>query len=160
MKTLQAILIACALAGVVGSSSAAKDRGVTKGRKPDKSEPAAAEDKPGHKPEALVKMKFSEEERRVIQTYAAGKRAKDLPPGLRRKMAKGGSLPPGWQKKVAAGEVMPIEVYKAATPLPPEIVLKLPPPPRGVIHVTIEGKVVRLLEATREIIDVFEIGRR
>ena len=82
---------------------------------------------------------------------------KKLPPGLRKKMARGGQLPPGWQKKVARGEVMDPVVYEHSRPLPPDLVRTLPPPPPGTVIITIEGKAVRLLEATRTILDVFDL---
>src|SRR5262245_16833984 len=84
-------------------------------------------------------------------------KAKSLPPGLAKKAARGEDLPPGWQKKVVKGEIMPVEVYRECQPLPQEVTVKLPTPPTGTILVTIEGKIVRLLQATREILDVFEI---
>ena len=82
---------------------------------------------------------------------------KALPPGLAKKAARGGALPPGWQKKIARGEVLPPAVYAQAQPLPEVVIRKLPPPLAGTLLVTIDGKLVRLLEATRTIIDVFEL---
>lgn len=82
---------------------------------------------------------------------------KKLPPGLRKKVARGGQLPPGWQKKVARGEVMDRVVYEHSRPLPPEFVRTLPPQPQGTVIVTVEGKAVRLLEATLTILDVFDL---
>ncbi len=52
---------------------------------------------------------------------------------------------------------MPVEVYERSHPLPPEIVVKLPPPPPGTILIAVEGKVARLVQATHEILDVFDI---
>jgi hypothetical protein len=86
-----------------------------------------------------------------------GKRPKPLPPGLQKKVERGGSLPPGWQAKLRRGEVMPLNVYERCDRLPPDLVRQLPPPPRGTVLVVISGKVVRLIEATREILDVFEV---
>jgi PAS domain S-box-containing protein len=43
----------------------------------------------------------------------SGKKKK-LPPGLKKKVAAGGTLPPGWQKKVARGEVLEDDVYRHA----------------------------------------------
>ena len=86
-----------------------------------------------------------------------GKKKKTLPPGLEKKVDRGGELPPGWQKKVARGEVLDAGIYAHSRPLPPELVKRLPPQPRGTIVVTIEGKVVRLLEATLTILDVFDL---
>ncbi len=88
---------------------------------------------------------------------APARKKKKLPPGLRKKVERGGELPPGWQKKVARGEVMDPVVYERARPLPPVLVKTLPPPPPGTVIVTVEGKVVRLLEATRTILDVFDL---
>ncbi len=88
---------------------------------------------------------------------APAKKQKKLPPGLKKKVARGGALPPGWQKKVARGEVMDPVVYEQSRPLPPDLVRTLPPPPAGTVIVTVEGKAVRLLEATRTILDVFDL---
>jgi hypothetical protein len=48
-------------------------------------------------------------------------------------------------------------VYAQAQPLPDVISRKLPPPPVGTILVTLDDKLVRLLEAPRLIVDVFEL---
>lgn len=85
------------------------------------------------------------------------KKQKSLPPGLRKKVERGGELPPGWQKKIARGEVMDAQVYAYARPLPTDLLKRLPPPPRGTIVVTVEGKVVRLMEATMTILDLFDL---
>src|SRR5258708_4547789 len=84
-----------------------------------------------------------------------GKKSKKLPPGLAKKVARGGKLPPGWDKKLVRGETVPPEVFKECQPLPKELVVKLPAPPAGTILVTINGKAARLLEATPEILGVF-----
>jgi hypothetical protein len=41
--------------------------------------------------------------------------------------------------------------------LPPEVIVKLPPQPPVTIIISIGGKVARLLAATREVLDVFEV---
>ena len=81
----------------------------------------------------------------------------NLPPGLQKKVARGGTLPPGWEKRLQKGEVIDDEVYQHAGPVPESISVRLPPMPEGAIEVKIEGKVVRLIEATRTILDVFDI---
>jgi hypothetical protein len=109
---------------------------------------------------------FSDEERQAIQGYAErygatpGKHERRLPPGLARKVARGGKLPPGWEEKCVPGEVLRPEVYQECHPLPPELVVKLPPAPDLTVTVAVEGKVLRLLQATHEILDVFNINVR
>jgi hypothetical protein len=82
---------------------------------------------------------------------------KSLPPGLQKKVARGKGLPPGWQKKLARGEVMERQVYAYAQPLPVDLARRLPPQPAGVVTVQLEGKIVRLAEATLTILDVFDV---
>lgn len=83
---------------------------------------------------------------------------KTLPPGLQKKAARGKGLPPGWQMKIARGEVLDAEVWQQATYLPYELIRTLPPAPKGTVLIKVEGKVIRLYEATRIILDVFDIG--
>ena len=116
-----------------------------------------------------VKVEIGENERRVINDYSRahpeareqkpknGQAQRPLPPGLQKKVAKGGKLPPGWQKKCSKGEVLQPGVFEHCRPLPEEIIVKLPPPPPRTILVTIDGKVVRLAKATREILVVFDV---
>jgi hypothetical protein len=111
---------------------------------------------------------ISSQERQVIREYVVvnsddgkpgkkGHKGKSLPPGLAKKAARGESLPPGWEKKLVRGQPMPAEVYRQCQPLPVEVTERLPAPPRGTILVSIEGKVVRLAQATLEILDVFDV---
>lgn len=86
-----------------------------------------------------------------------GKHGKSLPKGLAKKVERGDPLPPGWQKRCVRGQRMPMEVFKHCEPLPHEILVKLPPPPAGTVIVTLEGKAVRLMQATLEILDVFDV---
>lgn len=72
---------------------------------------------------------------------------KSLPPGLQKKVERGGELPPGWQKKIAKGEVLDLEVYKHAT-------IIVPPDINGITTVKIKDKTLRLIHKTREIIDI------
>jgi hypothetical protein len=119
---------------------------------------------PGKEPLVKATVVFSTKERDIIHGYAKtctvaekGKKPKGLPPGLAKKVARGGELPPGWQKKCVRGEIMPAVVFKHCVPLPHELVVKLPPPPVGTILVTIDGKIVRLAKASMEILDVFDV---
>lgn len=93
------------------------------------------------------------------QNYLKGtkNREKALPPGLKKKLARGGDLPPGWQKKIIRGEVVDSEIYKNAVHVPYDLIKRLPPQPKGTVLVKVEGKIVRLLEATGTILDVFDL---
>ena len=112
-----------------------------------------------------VRVVISPSEREVIRNYVTerttpakpGKKAKGLPPGLAKKLERGGQLPPGWEKKCVVGQIMPPEVYRECEPLPRAVISRLPPPPPGTILVAIDGKVARLIKATHEILDIFDV---
>ncbi len=119
------------------------------------------------KDEPWFKFTLTQDEQAAIAKYyrqqaaksreeSSGKK-KPLPPGLKKKLERGGELPPGWQKKVARGEVMDMQVYRQAQPLPGDLIKILPPQPRGTAIVAVEGKAVRLWQATRTIIDVLDL---
>ena len=63
---------------------------------------------------AHVYVVFSSHDVAVIRDYY-GPRYRRLPPGLQKKLARGGSLPPGWQKKI---EPFPILVERQLVVLP------------------------------------------
>ena len=75
---------------------------------------------------------------------------KQLPQGLQMKVDRGGSLPPGWQKKLAKGEVLEESVYNHS-------VLVIPLDSKGLLTVRVEGKLIQLVEATREIIEIVDL---
>jgi len=89
-------------------------------------------------PEATY-VHFSIGEQRVIREYYAP-RYQSLPPGLRKKVARGGQLPPGWQKKI---EPFPFEVERRLAPMPSDC-------GRGVI----DGHAVIYRTASQRIVDV------
>ena len=83
--------------------------------------------------------------------FAEAKSEKDkgLPPGLQKKVARGDELPPGWQKKLAIGESLDQEIYDSAEVL-------MPVDNHGLITITVEGRIVRLIHATREIVEILK----
>lgn len=81
--------------------------------------------------------------------YAKNDKAKHLPPGLQKKADKGKPLPPGWQKKLAKGEILDIAVYERGK-------IIVPADSQGVVTIQIEDKVVSLIKATREIVEVLQ----
>ena len=90
----------------------------------------------------------------VSVTPALAKKEKDknkpLPQGLQMKLERGGSLPPGWQKKLVKGQVLEEPIYKQS-----EVVI--PIDSEGMLTVRIEGKLIKIIEATREIIEIVDL---
>lgn len=86
--------------------------------------------------------------------HQADGKQKPLPPGLRKKVERGGELPPGWQKKLARGEVLSDDVYRVGRPLPPDVRRQLPVDPKGTVTLDIDGEIVRVIRDTREIVDI------
>ena len=168
MKAAQLLSVVCITAGLAASPVLAKDKpGKRSGRNREETKvaAAAAPKDSAKEPWITAEDKISDNERQVIRAYVQdyrgpkhrGKKPKHLPPGLAKKVARGEQLPPGWQKKCVVGQIMPVEVYEKTHPIPPELTVKLPSPPPGTITITIGGKVVRLVKATREILDVFDV---
>jgi hypothetical protein len=113
--------------------------------------------------------RFTEDDKRIIRSYfraerrddATGrdkpKKQKSLPPGLQKKLERGGELPPGWQKKVARGEVLDPELYRRSRPLPYELRKRLAGFPYGTDIRRVDDRVVRILEDTQIILDVLNL---
>ena len=80
--------------------------------------------------------------------------SKQLPPGLQKKLDRGGKLPPGWKKKIAKGEILEESVYKHSKPVSRDRYPDIPVDTDGETTLRVEGKVIRVLDATREILDV------
>jgi hypothetical protein len=107
---------------------------------------------------------FSDKERAVLEDWQRGeagwkKSGKKLPPGLQKKVARGGELPPGWKKKLAVGDKLPEEYEAKAETLPEEILRRLPETEEGTEILRIGDEVIRVVENTREIIDILGIGQ-
>ena len=108
---------------------------------------------------------FTSEEKEMIKKYLKGVSAKkknkvkkkSLPPGLAKKVARGGTLPPGWQMKVQRGEVMDYEVYNNSSTLPEELLRKISSLPKGTVLLQVGNKIVKVIEASRKIVDLFEL---
>jgi hypothetical protein len=87
------------------------------------------------------------------------KKQKSMPPGLEKKIQQGKELPPGWQKKIVKGEVLDNELCLNAVTVSKEERQKLPPSPAGTKLLKIENKIIHVMDATRTILDVFEVGK-
>ncbi len=108
MKRLICATVACLLLGgtVVGASP-------LQGKSKKHTDQAPAKDK-GADAAVSVQVRFAPSEVTVLRTHYAP-RYRNLPPGLQKKVARGGQLPPGWQKKF---EPFPVEVERQLPPLP------------------------------------------
>lgn len=80
-----------------------------------------------------------------------------LPKGLQKKVARGGELPPGWQKKLQKGQVLDKAVVSHGKPVPEQVKVSLPVGGKGSVDITLDGKVIRLDEMTRKVLNVFEV---
>ncbi len=83
---------------------------------------------------------------------------KSLPPGLQKKLERGGALPPGWQRKVARGEVLSPELIRLGHPLPVDFHRRLDGYSEGVELLVLEDRVLRLVEGRGTVLDVIDIA--
>ena len=88
---------------------------------------------------------FQPGEVRVITEYYAPRR-RDLPPGLQKKLYRGGHLPPGWDRRIQ--------------PLPVVVERQLAPAPAGYRRGFLDGEVVMYAPGTNVVIDVFAVFGR
>ena len=70
-----------------------------------------------------------------------------LPPGLEKRLEQGKPLPPGWARKLSVGEVLDERIVDRG-----EVVVPLYDD--GAITPAVEGETFRLIEATREIVEI------
>jgi hypothetical protein len=115
----------------------------------------------------LSEVLFGDHDRRILDEYLRAElkehpkqKRKKLPPGLRKKLARGGELPPGWQNKLARWEVMDETTYRHSTKLPEQILRQLSAGPRGTSIRRVEDRIVRIIDATHTILDVLSPGAR
>lgn len=158
MRILPIAFAAVALA-LAAPAMAGHGKGGDKGPHDDHS---AADHAPGKKGKNKGKNKdkgehgrpeFSRHEQDEIAAYFRlyPEQRSQLPPGL----AKRGKVPPGWQKKLARGQRIPDDIWVHRVPLPRDILIRLPPPPPGVVIFRIHDRVVRVVEKTHELLDEF-----
>ncbi|MDX1696090.1 MAG: hypothetical protein R3208_20155 [Ketobacteraceae bacterium] len=79
--------------------------------------------------------------------HAKHEKEKQLPPGLQKKVQSGKSLPPGWQKKLETGEVLDDDIYEHGHVVDRD---------DGLVTINVEGKLIRVIENTREIVEILE----
>jgi len=75
--------------------------------------------------------------------------SKKIPHGLQKKVDRGQSLPPGWQKKLEVGKPVPSDVREHEKVI-------YPVDKNGVITIAVDDKVLRLINATNEIVEILK----
>lgn len=104
-----------------------------------------------HRGDRNVRRAFNDDERGAIDGYY-GRHRYGGDEEEEHHRGRGDEMPPGWERNLHRGERIPDDVWAHRAPLPPEIVVKLPPPP-GVVLVRIHDHVVRVIERTHEVLD-------
>jgi Ni/Co efflux regulator RcnB len=100
-----------------------------------------------------IDFRFSDSDRRVLSDYYGGQaRAGHCPPGLAKKH--NGCMPPGQAKKWRKGYPLPGDVryYELSR----DILVRLPPPPRGHRYVQVAGDVLLIAIGTSLVVDAVE----
>lgn len=100
--------------------------------------------------------RYTTHEREALRQRLSHREFHSLPPGLQKKVARGSKLPPGWQKKLQKGQRLPDSLYYNSQRLPSYEGIR---PIDGVSDVIIDNEVVRVIDATQTILDVFGINR-
>ena len=134
-------------------------------------EPAKENKKPKtSKAKHKTDQTFNETERSLITDYYRNEnthrgsgngtqsKKKKLPPGLQKKLERGGELPPGWQMKVNRGEVLDAELLSHAQPLPDDLRNRLPILQDGTELRRIGDNIVRIMEGNGTVLDVIDLA--
>lgn len=152
MKRASLVMAALVLALAAPVGAVAGPHGENKGKhKGPHDRPPAAEHAPGKGERGRPEFSGPEQDQIVAYFRSHPEAREQLPPGL----AKQNKIPPGWQKKLARGQRIPDDIWVHRVPLPRDIVIALPPPPAGVIHVRIHDRILRVVEKTHEVLDDF-----
>ncbi len=85
-------------------------------------------------------------------------KTKNLPYGLQKKLARGGTLPPGWQDKLVRGEVLDGDALRYSEVIPDELARRLPRLNEGEAVRRVGDKVVRVVEGNGTILDVIDLA--
>ena len=142
MKIVTSIILATALS--TGSLYADKPSHAGKGK--------SKEHKQYKKQQKKNKKKhFSSREQGSIQAYY-----RSLPPGLAKKLRRGGDLPAGWKKKVSVGQPIPQEYLMYAKPVPRELEYQLSAGPVGSKVLQLADRVVRIEAGTNMVLDAIK----
>jgi hypothetical protein len=137
---MKRVLFATACALLLGSAplvSASPTQG--KAKKHGSHEAPKNDEGKGSDTNVAVRVVFTRGDVRILRTHYEP-RYRNLPPGLQKKVARGGALPPGWRKKFE--------------PFPREVEHRLEPLPTGYRRGVIDGHAVIFNTRTNVILDV------
>lgn len=148
-----AVLLACGL--LAASGAALADKPDWSGGKPGKhgKQEERGDRQDDRRNGAAVEFRFSDKDRRVLADYYGGQaRAGHCPPGLAKK--NNGCMPPGQAKKWRKGYPLPGDVryYELSN----DILVRLPPPPRGHRYVQVAGDILMIAIGTSMVVDAVE----
>jgi hypothetical protein len=126
-----------------------KGKGKSKGKGHDKGAPVVEVDR--GRGDRDVVVVFNDRDRDGVRRYWIDTVGRgNCPPGLAKKH--NGCLPPGQAKKrYVVGQRLPAGVV--VQPLPPLLVTRLGPAPRGYEYAVVDGDVVKLAVGTRLVVD-------
>ncbi|KEA65724.1 hypothetical protein ADIMK_0036 [Marinobacterium lacunae] len=95
-----------------------------------------------------------------VEYQTEKKRYKSLPPGLRKKLERGGELPPGWRDKLVRGEVIDPVIYRNAEHLPSDLLNRLTGRQDGIELLRVGDRIVRVMEGRGTVLDVIDLTDR
>ncbi|OHC67211.1 MAG: hypothetical protein A2045_15360 [Rhodocyclales bacterium GWA2_65_20] len=148
------LLVATCIAGIffVNGAALADKPSWAGGGKHEKKE-TRHEERRDDRPDVAISLHFNDDSRRIVGDYYGGQaRAGKCPPGLAKK--RNGCLPPGQAKKWAAGRPLPADLRYYD--LPPDLMLRLPPPPPRHRYVQVAGDVLLIAVGTSMVVDAIE----
>ena len=132
-RLVGAMLVGFLLGGTVAETSQGK------GKKKGQAEPAKYQKSATPESSVSLHLVFGRADVVILRDHYTP-RYRNLPPGLYKKVARGGQLPPGWQKKFE--------------PFPAEVDRRLAPLPAGYGRGVIDGHAVIYNSRTNVIVDV------
>lgn len=115
--------------------------------------------KPEHAkgPDARDIVKFDKSEHDLIRSlFGTESNRSNLPPGLAMNLKRGKPLPPGWQKKLAPGYRLEDAWMGSFIPVSYDDLPRVRRVPNTQLYYH-DNKVVRVMSATREILDVIDL---
>ncbi|SEG23025.1 hypothetical protein [Marinobacterium lutimaris] len=87
-------------------------------------------------------------------------RYKALPPGLQKKLRRGGDLPPGWRDKLIVGDRIDPYLYRHAEHLPSDLLNRITGRDDGIELLRIGDRIVRVMEGRGTVLDVIDLTDR